>query len=111
MTGVQTCALPILFEDILLVNDRGIQSVLKDVDSQELALALKTATPELKEKFFKNMSKRAVEMIKEEMEYMGPVRLADVEASQQRIVDTVRKLEEQGEVIIQGRGDQEEVVV
>jgi flagellar motor switch protein FliG len=100
-----------VFEDILLVNDRGVQSLLKEIDQEQLALALKTATLELKEKFFKNMSKRAVELIKEEMEYMGPVRLADVEAAQQQIVDIVRKLEEQGEVIIQGRGAEEEVIV
>jgi flagellar motor switch protein FliG len=92
------------FEDILRVNDRGIQTLLRHLESQQLALALKTATPELKEKFFKNMSKRAQEMIKEELEFMGPVRLSDVEAAQQTIVDIARKLEEQGELIIEGRG-------
>jgi flagellar motor switch protein FliG len=100
-----------VFEDILLVNDRGIQSVLKDIENEQLALSLRNAKPELREKFFKNMSKRAAEMIREEMEYMGPVRLADVEAAQQTIVDVVRRLEEQGDVIIQGRGGEEEIVV
>jgi flagellar motor switch protein FliG len=93
-----------VFEDIMLVNDKGIQSVLKEVDNDELALALKTASDELKEKIFKNMSERAAELIKEDMEYMGPVRVSDVEAAQQRIVDIVRRLEEAGDIIIAGRG-------
>ena len=93
-----------VFEDILLVNDKGIQAVLKEVDNDELALALKTASEELKEKIFKNMSERATELIREDMEFMGPVRVSDVEASQQRIVDVVRRLEEAGEIIIAGRG-------
>ncbi len=100
-----------VFEDIILVNERGLQAVLREIDNDVLARALKNATPELKEKFFKNMSKRAVEVIKEEMEFMGPIRLSDVEASQQRIVDVVRRLEEQGQVIIQGRGGVEEIIV
>jgi flagellar motor switch protein FliG len=93
-----------VFEDILLVNDKGIQSVLKEIDNDELALSLKTASDELKEKVFKNMSERASELIKEDMEYMGPVRVSDVEAAQQRIVDVVRRLEEAGEIVIAGRG-------
>ncbi len=100
-----------VFEDILLVNDKGIQSVLKEVESDELALALKTASDELKNKIFKNMSERAATLIKEDMEYMGPVRVSDVEGAQQRIVDVVRRLEEAGEVIISGRGGEEEIVV
>ncbi|MBI4578009.1 MAG: flagellar motor switch protein FliG [Planctomycetes bacterium] len=100
-----------VFEDILLVNDKGIQNVLKEVDNEELALALKTASDELKEKIFKNMSERASELIREEMEYMGPVRIADVEAAQQTIVDVVRRLEESGDVIIQGRSGESEVIV
>lgn len=99
-----------VFEDILLVNDKGIQAVLKEIDHDELALALKTASPEMKEKIFSNMSERASQLIKEEMEYMGPVRLSDVEAAQQRIVDVVRRLEEAGEIILQGRGDSEVIV-
>ncbi len=93
-----------VFEDILLVNDKGIQSVLKEIDNDELALALKTASDELKEKIFKNMSERAMELIREDMEYMGPVRVSDVESAQQRIVDVVRRLEEAGEIVIAGRG-------
>lgn len=100
-----------VFEDILLVNDKGIQSMLKEVEHDELALALKTASEELQEKVFRNMSERAATLIKEDMEYMGPVRVSDVEQAQQRIVDIVRRLEEAGEVIIQGRGGEEEIVV
>ena len=100
-----------VFEDILLVNDKGIQSVLKEVDNEELALALKTASDELKEKIFSNMSERAAQLINEDMEYMGPVRLSDVEAVQQKIVDIVRRLEDAGELIISGRGGESELVV
>jgi len=100
-----------VFEDILLVNDKGIQSVLKEIDNDELAVALKTASEELKQKIFGNMSERAAVMIKEDMEYMGPVRVADVEAAQQRIVDVVRRLEDAGEIMITGRGGANEMVV
>lgn len=100
-----------VFEDILLVNDKGIQSVLKEVDNEELALALKTASDELKQKIFKNMSERAAQLIQEDMQYMGPVRVSDVEAAQQKIVDIVRRLEDAGEIIIAGRGGEKEMVV
>ncbi len=100
-----------VFEDILLVDDKGIQAVLKEVDNEELALALKTASEELKEKIFGNMSERASELIGEDMEYMGPVRVSDVEASQQRIVDIVRRLEDSGDIIISGRGGEKDAVV
>jgi len=100
-----------VFEDILLVNDKGIQAVLKEVETSDLILALRTATDELKEKILSNMSDRAVQMIKEEMEYMGPVRLSDVEMAQQKIVDVVRRLEEAGEIIIAGRGGEKELIV
>jgi len=100
-----------VFEDILLVNDKGIQSVLKEVDNQELALALKTASEELKQKIFKNMSERAAQLIQEDMQFMGPVRVSDVESAQQKIVDIVRRLEDSGEIIIAGRGGEKEMVV
>ena len=100
-----------VFEDILLVNDKGIQSVLKEVDNEELSLALKTASQELKDKIFKNMSERAAQLIAEDMQYMGPVRVSDVEAAQQKIVDVVRRLEDAGEIIIAGRGGEKEMVV
>lgn len=100
-----------VFEDILLVNDKGIQAVLKEVDNDELAMALRTASPELKDKIFKNMSERAAQLIREDMEFMGPVRVADVEAAQQRIVDVVRRLEDSGDIIISGRGGEKDLVV
>ncbi len=98
-----------VFEDIKQVDDKGIQAVLKEVDNDELALALKMATEELKKKIFTNMSARAAQMINEDMQYMGPVRVADVEGAQQRIVDIVRRLEDAGEIIIGGRGGSEMV--
>src|SRR5215813_1854678 len=100
-----------VFEDIRLVNDKGIQSVLKEVDNEELSLALKTASEELKSKIFKNMSERAAQLIAEDMQYMGPVRVSDVEAAQQKIVDVVRRLEDAGEIIIAGRGGESSMVV
>jgi flagellar motor switch protein FliG len=99
-----------VFEDLILVNDKGIQQVLKEVDNEALGLALKTASDDLKDKIFRNMSERASSLIREDMEYMGPVRLSDVEQAQQKIVDVVRRLEETGEVMIQGRGGGEIVV-
>jgi len=100
-----------VFEDINLVDDKGIQAVLKEVENDELALALKTASEALKEKIFGNMSERAAALIKEDMEFMGPVRVSDVEGAQQRIVDIVRRLEDAGEIIISGRGGDSDVVV
>lgn len=100
-----------VFEDILRVDDKGIQAVLKEVDNKDLALALRTASDDLKQKIFKNMSERAAQLIKEEMDFMGPVRLNDVEAAQQKIVDTVRRLEDAGEVIIAGKGGDGDLVV
>jgi flagellar motor switch protein FliG len=98
------------FDEILRVDDRGVQNLLRNVDTAQVSLALKTASPELRDKFFRNMSKRASELVREEMEYMGPVRLSDVEASRRAIVDVVRRLEEQGELLIEGRTGAEEVV-
>ncbi len=99
-----------VFEDIILVNDKGIQAMLKEVDNNTLALALKTASDELKKKIFDNMSERAATLINEEMEFMGPVRISDVEAAQRTVVDTIRRLEESGEAIIQGRGGEDQIV-
>ncbi len=100
-----------VFEDILLVNDKGIQQVLKEIENDTLGLALKTASEELRDKIFRNMSERASTLIKEDMEYMGPVRISDVESAQQKIVDVVRRLEDTGEVIISGRGGEKEMIV
>ncbi len=100
-----------VFEDVMLVDDKGIQSVLKEIDNEDLSLALKTASPDLQEKIFKNMSERASQLIKEDMEYMGPVRVSDVESAQQKVVDVVRRLEDAGEIIISGRGGEKELIV
>ncbi|AFM20922.1 flagellar motor switch protein FliG [Acetomicrobium mobile DSM 13181] len=99
-----------VFEDILGLDDRSLQRVLRDVDMKDVALALKGASEALREKFFKNLSKRAVEMLKEDMEYMGPVRVRDVEEAQQKIVNVIRALEEAGEIVI-ARGGEEELIV
>ena len=96
-----------VFEDINHVDDKGIQSVLKEIDNDQLALAMKTASDELKEKIFGNMSARAAELIQEEMEFMGPVRISDVETSQQQIVDLVRRMVDSGEIVIAGRGEEQ----
>lgn len=100
-----------VFEDINMVNDKGIQSVLKEVDNSALALALKTASEELKQKVFKNMSERAAQLIQEDMQFMGPVRVSDVEQAQQKIVDIVRRLEDSGEIVIAGRGGDKDMLV
>lgn len=99
-----------VFEDIVLLSDRDIQMIVREVDSSEWALALKTASEEVQERIFKNMSKRAAEMLKEEMEYLGPVRLRDVEEAQQKIVSIIRRLEEAGEIVVV-RGGEDELVV
>ncbi|MBI5837327.1 MAG: flagellar motor switch protein FliG [Candidatus Eisenbacteria bacterium] len=101
-----------LFEDIGRIDDRGIQRLLKEVDTKELALALKAASEELKNLIFRNMSERAVEILKEERDRMGPVKLKTFEEAQRHVIDAVRALEEQGEIVIAGRGGkQDEVVV
>ncbi len=99
-----------VFEDITLLDDRSIQRVLREVDSKELALSLKVATDEVKDLIFRNMSERASNLLREELEFMGPVRLKDVEESQLKIVDIVRSLEEEGEIVISGRGGEEEII-
>ncbi|MFO7151714.1 MAG: flagellar motor switch protein FliG [Bacillota bacterium] len=99
-----------VFEDILTLDNRSVQRVLREVDNQDLTLALKGASEEVKNKIFSNMSKRQAEMIKEDMQYLGPVRLRDVEEAQQRIVNVIRKLEEAGEIII-SRGGGEDIIV
>jgi len=99
-----------VFEDLVMLDDRSIQRVLRDVDMKDLALALKTASAEVSGLIFKNMSKRASEMLKEDMNMMGPVRLRDVEEAQQKIVNVVRQLEDSGEIII-ARGGEDEIVV
>jgi len=87
-----------VFDDIAKLSDRDMQAMLKNVESAQWAMALKGASEELKDKIFKNMSKRAADMLREEMDYLGPVRLSDVEQMQQQIVDVVRRLEDLGEI-------------
>lgn len=99
-----------VFEDIIQLDDRAIQQVLREVDSKDLALALKGTSEEVGAKIQRNMSKRAADMLKEDMDFMGPVRLRDVEDAQQRIVNIIRKLEDAGEIVI-ARGGGDEIVV
>ncbi|MDR1949647.1 MAG: flagellar motor switch protein FliG [Spirochaetaceae bacterium] len=99
-----------VFEDIVMLDDRSIQKVMREVDSQELAKALKSVDTEVQDKIFRNMSKRAAGMLKEDMEYMGPVRLKDVEEAQQKIVSIIRHLEDTGEIVVARSGEDELVV-
>ena len=99
-----------VFEDILSLDDKSIQRVLREVDNNELAVALKSANEEVQTVIFNNLSKRLAAMIKEDMDFMGPVRLKDVEEAQQKIVNIIRKLEDSGEIII-SRGGGDEIVV
>ncbi len=99
-----------VFEDIITLDDRSIQRVMRHVDTSDLAKALKAVDPEVQDKIFRNMSKRAASMLKEDMEYMGPIRLKDVEEAQQKIVNIIRKLEEQGEIVL-SRGAEDEIIV
>ncbi|MBD3165589.1 flagellar motor switch protein FliG [bacterium] len=99
-----------VFEDIINLDDRSIQKILREVDNKELALALKATSEELKAKILSNMSKRAAEMIEEELQYMGPVRLREVEEVQQRLIDIIRRLEEEGQIVI-GSGTAEDAMV
>ncbi len=99
-----------VFEDIVVLNDANIQEILKEIDGKELTMALKGATEEIQVKVFGNMSKRAAEGIAEDMEYMGPVRLAEVEEAQQRVVEVIRSLEEAGTITIGKGGKDAEMV-
>jgi len=99
-----------VFEDIVLLDDRAIQKVLREVDTAELAKALKAVDSEVQDKIYRNMSKRAATLLKEDMDYMGPIRLKDVEEAQQKIVSIIRKLEEQGEIVVARAGEEEMVV-
>ena len=99
-----------VFEDILLLDDRAIQRVLRDVDNADLGVALKAANEEVQNVIFKNLSKRLAAMIKEDMEFMGPVRMKDVEEAQQKVVRVIRKLEDSAEIVI-SRGGGDEIVV
>lgn len=99
-----------VFEDIIKLHDTAIQRVLREVDSKDLAKAMRGANEEVNERIFKNMSKRAADMLREEIQFMGPVRLRDVEEAQQRIVQIIRRLDETGEIII-ARGGEDAIIV
>lgn len=99
-----------VFEDILLLDDRAIQRVLREVDNADLELALKSTTEEVQNAIFKNLSKRLAAMIKEDMDFMGPVRMKDVEEAQQKIVGIIRRLEDSAEIVI-SRGGGDDIVV
>lgn len=99
-------ALMFVFDDLIKVDDRGIQELLKEVSKEDLPIALRGASPDVREKFFRNMSSRAAEMLKDDMESKGPVRVADVEKAQQNILKVCRKLEEEGRIVIAGAGEE-----
>ena len=99
-----------VFDDLLKLDDKAIQALLKEVDNSQWSVALKGATEEIKTRILSNLSQRAAEMLKEEMDYLGPVRLSDVETMQQQIVDAVRRLEESGQIVVAGGGGGEQLV-
>jgi flagellar motor switch protein FliG len=98
-----------VFEDIVMLDNRSIQKVIREVDTQDLTRALKGVDTEVQEKVFQNVSKRAAQALKEDMEYMGPVRIKDVEEAQQKIVAVIRHLEDTGEIII-ARGEDDQLI-
>jgi len=106
----QIRALMFTFEDLVNVDDRGLQRLIQEVEQKDLVLALKAAGEEIAAKIFKSMSERTSTIIKQEMEYLGAVRLKDVEEAQRKVVATARKLEEAGEIVVIGRGGGDEVV-
>ena len=96
-----------VFEDIVMLDDRSLQMVLREVDTKDLSLALKATNQEVADKIYKNMSKRAGDMLREEIEYMGPVKIRDVEEAQQKIVNVIRALEDKGDIVVsRGKGDE-----
>jgi len=96
-----------VFEDLSQLDDRSIRALLKEISNDELILALRTASEELKEKIFKNVSQRAAQMIKEDMEVMGPVKLKDVETAQLNVIKAARRLEEEGKIVLGGKGGED----
>ncbi|MBI3544687.1 MAG: flagellar motor switch protein FliG [Deltaproteobacteria bacterium] len=99
-----------VFEDIIYIDDRGMQQLLKEVQNDKLVIALKTAQDEIKEKIFRNMSKRAGQLLKDDLEALGPVRLSDVESAQQEIVNVAKRLEAEGKIIISRGGEADALV-
>ncbi|MBQ7497293.1 MAG: flagellar motor switch protein FliG [Selenomonas sp.] len=99
-----------VFEDIVQLDDRSLQMVLREVDTKDLSLALKGTQAEVADKVYRNMSKRAADMLREEIEFMGPVKIRDVEEAQQKVVNVIRALEDKGEIVI-SRGQGDEMIV
>ncbi|MDD6133818.1 MAG: flagellar motor switch protein FliG [Selenomonadaceae bacterium] len=99
-----------VFEDIVQLDDRSLQMVLREVDTKDLSLALKATPQEVADKVYKNMSKRAADMLREEIEFMGPVKIRDVEEAQQKVVNVIRTLEDKGEIVV-SRGQGDEMIV
>jgi len=99
-----------VFENLLEVDDRGIQLLLREIQSDSLILALKGSSPELREKIFKNMSQRAAEMLKEDLEAKGPVRLSEVEGEQKEILKTARRLADEGQIVLGGKGGEDQMI-
>jgi flagellar motor switch protein FliG len=97
------------FDDLVTIDDKGIQSLLKEVQSESLVIALKGATPEMREKVFRNMSTRAAESLREDLESRGPVRVSEVEAEQKELLKVVRRLAEEGQIMLNGGGEDEYV--
>lgn len=110
-TTYEVKRLMFIFDEIININDKDIQKILREVDRKDLALALKITDERLKDKIFKNMSERAADLLKEELQYMGMVKLKEVEGAQARIIDIIKGLEEQGEISLNMRGGPEEVYV
>jgi flagellar motor switch protein FliG len=101
----QVRQLMFVFDDLLTIDDRGIRAILKEVKNEDLTLALKTASTDLTNKILSNVSERAAAMIQEDLEVMGPVRLSDVEAAQQNVIQVARRLEKEGKIVIKGGED------
>ncbi|MEZ0210242.1 MAG: FliG C-terminal domain-containing protein, partial [Methylophilus sp.] len=99
-----------VFDNIIDIDDRGIQVLLREVQSDVLIVALKGTSEEMREKFFRNMSSRAAEMMREDLESRGPVKLSEVETQQKTILQTVRRLSDEGQIMLAGKGDSEQYV-
>ncbi len=110
-TTYEVKRLMFIFDEIINIADKDIQKIMREIDRKDLALALKISEEKLKEKIFKNMSERAADLLKEELQYMGMVKLKEVEAAQARIIDVIKRLEEQGEISLNLRGGPEEIYV
>ena len=96
-----------VFENLIDMDDRSLQTVLREVQNDQLVIALKGASQQLREKVFKNMSQRAAEMLREDLEAKGPVRVSEVEAAQKEILKIVRRLAEEGQIVLPGKGGEE----